>query len=97
VSKFLDQAEIEYPDVDLEQEMKAAAGWLMANPDKRKSRLAPYLMGWFKRSKNPPAYMKDRPPPTREEPIISQEMQQWIDSGHFNKYGERIRKAPTND
>jgi len=65
VSQFLHQAEKEYPDVELDTEMVRASGWLMANPDKRKTRLAPFLLGWLKRAKNPPAWQKEKPPKPR--------------------------------
>ena len=67
VSQFLYQAEKECrkADVDLGQEMLRASGWLMVHPDKRKKRLGPFLMGWFQRAKNPPAWMRDAPPAPR--------------------------------
>ena len=41
-----------YPDVDIQQELLAAAQWLDTNPKKRKKNYARFLTNWFKRAQD---------------------------------------------
>ena len=88
VSQFLAQAEKEGFDVNLEQEMIKASGWLMVHPNERKTRLGPFLMGWFRRAKNPPAWQRDaRPAPIHG--LGPQEIDMFRDLGRWDEANQR--------
>jgi len=55
-SDFLTRVERECAGVDIEAELVKASNWLMANPHNRKTHLAPFLLGWLRRSKTPPVH-----------------------------------------
>ena len=41
-----------YPDLDIEQELLKASGWLKGHPEKQKSNILHFLTGWFQRSRD---------------------------------------------
>lgn len=41
-----------YPDVDVYQELNAMAGWLEANPTKRKTLMPKFCNAWLKRAQD---------------------------------------------
>jgi hypothetical protein len=50
-----------FPSLEIEAELRNAAAWVRANPERRKVRYSKFLYGWMMRARNPKRTIGNRP------------------------------------